>query len=151
MQKIQRKYCAIAVVIISIVTLSLKDTLNLAHELLHAIPNPFHYHQNEGCEAFYHQGIDPRQSFFSHPGHQHSTDDHANGDQEDQHDHENHASQKNKTELEKTLKTNLFCENLEVFAQYSIYYPKLKTDYYQASFFDYQHPSPPSPPPEISA
>ena len=150
MQKVKRKYCAIAVVIISIVTLSLKDTLNAAHEFLHAIPNPFHHHEVEG-HAFYHHQNDPRQSFFSYGNHSHSLDDHAHSSKKDKHTSSSQKDKSDKQDLEKSLKTNLFVQDMRKLRFYFASYPKSKMSQYVIVFLDYLHPSPPTPPPELGA
>ena len=146
----QRKYLMSIAIIGSIMMLSLKDTLNVVHTILHQIPNPFHHHHTSGQEGFYHHQNDPRQSFFSHGQHSHSLDDHIVHAKSD----ETKATQKNKSEkkeIEKSQKMNLFAEESNAIVFHANFYPKNKLFFYAASFFSYTHPSPPSPPPEIGA
>ena len=44
MKGLRKKYYASLLLLVSVLVLSSKDTLNLMHEFAHLIPNPFHNH-----------------------------------------------------------------------------------------------------------
>lgn len=148
MQQRKRKYLLSILIIGSIFALSMKDTLEMAHTFLHAIPNPFHHHEVEG-HAFYHHQNDPRQPFFSYGNHKHSLEDHVHSVKKDKHTASSQKDKSEKKDLEKSLKTNLFVEDLSELRFYFASYPKSKMSLYFISFFDYLHPSPPTPPPDM--
>ena len=138
MQKVQRKYFAIAVVIISIVTLSLKDTFNITHAFLHSIPNPFHSHSLS--HSFFH-------SHDHAHGHSHDLSDHIAAIEEEP----EKQPLKNKTEKDtKTLKVNLFSDEIicisfnQSFSLLLVCY--FHSDSFLPDFFDL----PTNPPPEPS-
>lgn len=148
MQQRKRKYLLSILIIGSIFVLSVKDTLEVVHAFLHAIPNPFHHHDLE-VHAFYHHQNDLRQSFFSYGNHKHSLEDHVHSVKKNKHTASSQKDKSEKQDLEKSLKTNLFVQDMgEVrfcFASYS----KSKMSQYIIAFFDYLHPSPPTPPPDM--
>jgi len=131
----------------SIFALSLKDTLEMAHVFLHAIPNPFHKHE---VDAFHHHHNDSKKSFFSYGNHKHSLEDHVHSAKKDKHAASSQKDKSEKQDLEKSLKTNLFVQDMGELRFYFASFPKSKM-WYVHPFFDYLHPSPPTPPPEIDA
>ncbi len=144
MQKRKRKYLLSILIIGSIFTLSLKDTLEVAHAFLHAIPNPFHQHE---VDAFHHHNVS-RQSFFSYGNHKHSLEDHVHSAKKDKH---NASSQKDKSEkldLKKSLKTNLFVQDMGELRFFFSSYLKSNMLNSGISFFNYLHSSSPTPPPD---
>lgn len=146
MQQRKRKYLLSILIIGSIFALSIKDTLEVVHAFLHAIPNPFHHHE---VDAFHHQHVSGK-SFFSYGNHKHSLEDHVHAAKKDKHTSSS-SSQKDKSEkqdLGKSLKTNLFVQDMGELKFYFVSNPKSKMSNYGVSFFDYLHPSPPSPPPD---
>jgi hypothetical protein len=148
MQQRKRKYLLSILIIGSIFALSVKDTLEVVHAFLHAIPNPFHHHDLEG-HAFYHHQNDPRQSFFSYGNHKHSLEDHVHSAKKNKHSASSQKDKSEKQDLEKSLKTNLFVNDLCELRFYFAICPKSKMLNNGSSFFDYLHSSPPSPPPDM--
>ena len=139
----------------SIFMLSMMDTMDVVHTVLHKIPNPFHHHHTDDDHSFYHHHTDPHRGFFSaipieKHEHTHSLEDHM------PHSHTKDIKavakkdKSSKSKFTKKIKVDLFTEVYTSMVKNVSDEEEISFSYAPAFFF-HTTQFPPNPPPEISA
>lgn len=147
-----RKYLMLYVVLGSILIFSLKDTLNLIHTLLHAIPNPLHAH----TFAHQHLPIEHHTPHDEHVPHTHQVQQPStHGHHHDVMDHLAYGNSKERTvQNNKEIKTSSEISwNIEKLFSFQLCQPyQLQgvATLFTSEHIQFRHSCPPSPPPKIS-
>lgn len=140
----------------SIFMLSMKDTLDVVHTILHKIPNPFHHHHIED-HSFYHHRTDPHRGFFSaipieknKHTHTHSLEDHIPHSHTKDVKAATKKDKSSKSKVAKKIKIDLFTEVYTSMVKSMSDEEEILFSYLPV-FFYHTTQFPPNPPPEISA
>lgn len=147
MQQRKRKYLISILIIGSIIALSVKDTFEVLHSILHTIPNPFHHHEINGIANFHHHENNPKKSFFNYAQHSHSLEDHLDSITKNPQKASSEKKKADKNGQKKLQKTNLYSEELHSICFYFSFRNKFKKPHDDVFFSSFRI-SPPTPPPQ---